>query len=80
MATSSFARPIGPNAVDFVCRERRLAIEVDGGQHATEKRDAARDGWLKQHCYRVVRFWNSDLLTNIDGVLEVVAAALAQAE
>jgi len=72
--------PIGPYVVDFVCRERRLVVEVDGGQHATDKRDAARDEWLKQHCYYVVRFWNNDVLGNIDGVLEVIAAALVKAE
>jgi very-short-patch-repair endonuclease len=38
--------PIGPNIVDFVCREQRLVIEVDGGQHATDKRDAVRNRWL----------------------------------
>lgn len=72
--------PIGPYVVDFVCRERRLVVEVDGGQHATDKRDVARDGWLKQHGYCVVRFWNNDVLRNIDGVLEVIAAALVKAE
>ncbi|MEZ5788134.1 MAG: DUF559 domain-containing protein [Xanthobacteraceae bacterium] len=70
--------PIGPYVVDFICRERRLVIEVDGGQHATDKRDAARDAWLKQHSYRVVRFWNNEVLENIDGVLETIAAALAE--
>jgi very-short-patch-repair endonuclease len=73
-------RSRGVNVVDFVCCERRLVIEVDGGQHATDKRDAPRDMWLKQHRYRVVRFWNNDVLTNTSGVLETIAAALAEAE
>ena len=68
--------PIGPFIVDLVCREKRLIIEVDGGQHATDQRDAARDQWLAQHSYRVLRFWNNDVLENIDGVLESIAMAL----
>jgi very-short-patch-repair endonuclease len=68
--------PIGPYVVDFVCREQRLVIEVDGGQHATDKRDAVRDGWLTQHRFRVLRFWNNDVLSNIEGVLETIANAL----
>jgi len=71
--------PIGPYIVDFVCRERRLIIEVDGGQHATDERDAVRDQWLADHRYRVLRFWNNDVLGNIDGVLETIAAALDEA-
>jgi very-short-patch-repair endonuclease len=71
--------PIGPYIVDFVCRERRLVIEVDGGQHATDKRDAVREQWLSEHNYRVLRFWNNDVLGNIDGVLEVIAGALNDA-
>ena len=62
--------------VDFVCREQRLVIEVDGGQHATDKRDAIRDRWLAEHRYRVLRFWNNDVLGNTEGVLELIAGAL----
>jgi very-short-patch-repair endonuclease len=69
--------PIGPYIVDFVCRERRLVIEVDGGQHATDPRDKVRDQWLADHRYRVLRFWNNDVLSNIEGGLEMIAAALA---
>jgi very-short-patch-repair endonuclease len=68
--------PIGPYVVDFVCRERRLILEVDGGQHAESKRDLVRDQWLAGQRYRVVRFWNNDALGNIDGVLETIAVAL----
>ena len=71
--------PIGPYVVDFVCRERRLVIEVDGGQHAENKRDMARDQWLAERRYRVLRFWNNDVLKNTEGVLEVIDAALADA-
>ena len=68
--------PIGPYTVDFICREQRLIIEVDGGQHATDARDVIRDRWLSAHRYRILRFWNNDVLSNIDGVLETIAASL----
>jgi very-short-patch-repair endonuclease len=72
--------PIGRYTVDFVCRERRLVIEVDGGQHATDARDAERDRWLVDQGYRVLRFWNNDVLDNLPGVLETIAAALNQSQ
>jgi very-short-patch-repair endonuclease len=68
--------PVGPYTVDLICREHRLIIEVDGGQHAGNPRDVVRDKWLAQHNYRVLRFWNNDVLGNMAGVLEVIAAAL----
>jgi very-short-patch-repair endonuclease len=70
--------PIGPYTVDLVCRESRLIIEVDGGQHADNPRDAARDKWLVDHNYRVLRFWNNDVIGNVAGVLETIAIALAE--
>ena len=70
--------PIGPYTVDFICRDKRLIIEVDGGQHAESARDAARDRWLASQNYRVMRFWNNDVLTNMEGVLEVIATLLAE--
>ena len=71
--------PIGPYIVDFVCREARLIVELDGGQHVDSERDAIRDKWLTAHNYRVLRFWNNDVLSNLSGVLETIAAALAEA-
>jgi very-short-patch-repair endonuclease len=68
--------PIGRYVVDFVCREQRLVIELDGGQHAESERDAMRDRWLAERRYRVLRFWNNDVITNIDGVLDIIARAL----
>jgi len=68
--------PIGPYVVDLVCREERLIIEVDGGQHAESARDAIRDQWFRDHNYRVLRFWNNDVIQNIEGVLETIASAL----
>jgi very-short-patch-repair endonuclease len=67
---------IGPYVVDFVCRDQRLIVEVDGGQHAADPRDAVRDAWLSDRGYRVLRFWNNDVLANTEGALEAIAAAL----
>jgi very-short-patch-repair endonuclease len=69
--------PIGPYTVDFICRERRLIIEVDGGQHADNPRDVVHDKWLVDHNYRVLRFWNNDVSSNMAGVLETIATALS---
>ena len=69
---------IGHFIVDFVCRDKRLVVEVDGGQHADSAEDAARDAFLAGEGYRVIRFWNNDVLTNRDGVLTVILQALLQ--
>jgi very-short-patch-repair endonuclease len=71
--------PIGPYVADFVCRERRLVIEVDGGQHADSRRDASREQWLNAHRYRVLRFWNNEVLGNIEGVWDTIFAAASAA-
>jgi len=68
--------PIEPYIVDFICREKRLIVELDGGQHADSRRDQVRDKWLIDHGYRVVRFWNNDVMKNIEGVLETIATEL----
>lgn len=66
-------QPIDNYIVDFVCLEKRIIIEVDGGQHAVEKeKDIERDNYLERNGFRVLRFWNNDVLTNIDGTLEVI--------
>jgi very-short-patch-repair endonuclease len=72
-------KPIGPYVVDFVCRERRLVIEVDGGQHAESSRDAVRDQWLVERRYRVLRFWNNEVLENIEGVWDTISVAASAA-
>ena len=69
--------PIGPFIVDFVCRDRSLVVEVDGSQHADNPSDIERDQWLTEHGYRVLHFWNNDVLKHTDGVLETIAAALS---
>lgn len=62
---------IGPYIVDFVCHDRRLVIECDGGQHASQKSyDQKRDQWLQKQGYRVLRFWDNEVLQNLDAVLE----------
>jgi very-short-patch-repair endonuclease len=63
--------PIGPYTLDFYCPTLRIAIEVDGGQHAeqTKKTDERRDRWLAEKGVEVIRYWNNDLLTNLEGVL-----------
>jgi very-short-patch-repair endonuclease len=79
----SFRRqlPIGPYIVDFVCLDARLIIEIDGGQHASTEaaRDAERDAWLKTQGFTILRYWNNDVLTNLNGVLEHIADALSHA-
>jgi very-short-patch-repair endonuclease len=69
--------PIGRYFVDFVCRERRVIIEVDGGQHSENLADEKRDAELTALGYRVLRFWNNEVLGNIDGVLETLLRELA---
>ncbi len=73
--------PIGPYVADFYCEAKRLIVEVDGGQHTTNKQaDAERTEWLKTRSYRVIRFWNSDVLTNLEGVQTVILSALEQSD
>lgn len=64
-------QPIGNYIVDFVCFENNLIIEVDGGQHASNREsDTLRTEWLENQGYRVIRFWNNDVLKNIEGVIQ----------
>ncbi len=67
---------IGRYIVDFVCYEKRLIIEVDGGQHADSMADKERDEWLKREGFEVLRFWNNDVLENREGVLEKIIECL----
>ena len=70
-------QPIGPFIADFVCQERRLIVEADGGQHAEREFDGSRTAFLESKGYRVLRFWNNDILKNLDGVAQTIAAALS---
>lgn len=69
--------PIGPYIADFACIEARLVIELDGGQHLGSTRDAARTAALQAGGYRVIRFWNNDVLMRTTAVLDAIHAALA---
>ncbi|MBR1152222.1 endonuclease domain-containing protein [Bradyrhizobium sp. JYMT SZCCT0428] len=68
--------PLVGYVCDFVCRERRLVVEVDGGQHNESDVDVIRDRRLGEEGYRVLRFWNNDVLGNIEGVLVTIQAEL----
>jgi very-short-patch-repair endonuclease len=70
---------IGPFIVDFVCPERSLVVEADGGQHACDAAsDRRRTEFLRARGYRVLRFWNNDVLTNLEGVLQRIAEGLKE--
>ena len=63
--------PIGDAVADFACRSAKLVVELDGGQHDVERiADAERTRLIEAHGYRVIRYWNSDVMENLDGVLE----------
>ncbi len=70
-------QPIGPFIADFVCHERRLIIEADGGQHGASSTDQRRTEFLEAAGYRVIRFWNHDIIENLAGVAQLIATALA---
>ena len=70
---------VGPYIADFCCLEARLIVEVDGGQH-TPERDAVRTQFLRAKGFRLLRFWNNDVLGNRDGVLQVILEALDHTE
>lgn len=73
--------PLGPYVLDFFCEAVKLAIEIDGGQHATRvEADEVRTRWLNQHGCRVLRFWNDEVLGNVDGVLTAILMAIDGAE
>ena len=70
--------PIGPFICDFVSRSAKLVIEVDGGQHAVDvEKDQARTSYLEAQGYRVIRFWNNDVLERIEGVIGEIERVLA---
>lgn len=69
--------PLGPYIADFVCFEARLIVEVDGGQHAEgSEAESSRTRWLKAQGFRVLRFWNNDVLDNPTGVAEAIERAV----
>jgi very-short-patch-repair endonuclease len=71
--------PIGRYIADFVCHEARLVIEIDGGQHdPSSGREVERSAFLQDEGYCVLRFWNNEALSNIEGVYATIAAALCR--
>jgi very-short-patch-repair endonuclease len=69
--------PIGVYIVDFVCLEKRLIIELDGGQHMDNQTyDTKRTDWLLAHGFKVLRFWNNDVFQQTPSILEVIMKAL----
>ncbi|WP_374299827.1 endonuclease domain-containing protein [Ferrovibrio sp.] len=68
--------PVGRYILDFACIERRLAVEVDGGQHADTNSDRQRTAWLEAQGWQVIRFWNSDVLSNPEEVTARIAEML----
>jgi very-short-patch-repair endonuclease len=68
--------PIGPYVADFACIAHHLVVELDGGQHAESCRDTRRDAFLRAHGWRVLRFWNNNVMGNREGVLESILNAV----
>jgi len=67
--------PLGKYIVDFISFERKLILEIDGGQHALERdNDEKREIWLESQGFRILRFWNNEVLQNLEGVLEAIRA------
>ncbi len=70
-------QPISGYVCDFVCRERLLIVEVDGVQHSESATDVVRDRRLAEDGYRVLRFWNNEVLGNLEGVLFTIQTELS---
>jgi very-short-patch-repair endonuclease len=69
--------PLGPYFADFASHSAKLIVELDGGQHASATRyDAVRTSFLETEGFRVIRFWNNDVMSNINGVLQRIAEEL----
>jgi very-short-patch-repair endonuclease len=66
--------PVGRYVVDFVCLEAMLVVELDGSQHAESTHDMVRDAELKARGFRVLRFWNDDVLRDMNGVCDTIIA------
>ncbi len=64
--------PIGPYFADFACRQAKLVIELDGSQHAELERDEARDAFLKEEGWAILRIWNNELDENAEGVFQAI--------
>ncbi|MFZ2054759.1 MAG: DUF559 domain-containing protein [Candidatus Aminicenantales bacterium] len=66
--------PIGKYIVDFVCYEKKIIIELDGGQHSEyEEKDQKRDEWFRSEGFKILRFWNNDVISQTEEILEIIA-------
>jgi very-short-patch-repair endonuclease len=70
--------PVGDFVVDFACTKHNLVVEADGGQHSDNEADLRRTAFLQREGWRVVRFWNNDVLANTEGVVETILRALQE--
>ncbi|MBI2114345.1 MAG: endonuclease domain-containing protein [candidate division NC10 bacterium] len=72
-------QPLGRYVVDFVCLEKKLIVELDGGQHPEQvARDTERTAWLERQGFRVLRFWNHQVLNETDAVREAIREVLSR--
>jgi very-short-patch-repair endonuclease len=69
--------PVGPYIVDFLCVGAKLIVEADGSEHAENRHDKARDAYLEGQGWKVLRFWNNEVVQNREGVLETIFAHAA---
>ena len=69
--------PLGPYFADFICREKRLVVEIDGSQHVDKTGDRVRDEYMRDAGYRVIRLWNTDVLNRQAAVCDTILLALA---
>jgi very-short-patch-repair endonuclease len=69
-------QPLGRYVVDFVNLEKKVVVELDGGQHVLDPGDKIRDEWLRAEGYQVLRFWDNQVFSDIEGVLETIRDAL----
>jgi very-short-patch-repair endonuclease len=77
LQTVKFRRPapVGPYIADFLCVHHKLVVEADGSQHGENAKDNVRDAWFANNGYRVLRFWNHEILTGQENVPATIAAA-----
>ena len=72
-------KPMGRFIADFVCVEQRLIVELDGGQHAEQvEYDQHRDAWLRSQGYTILRFWNNEVMQQLEGVLEQIRCTISR--
>jgi very-short-patch-repair endonuclease len=70
--------PMGPYIADFACLEVGLVIEVDGGQHDGSSTDGRREAFMRGKGFKVLRFWNNEVMANLEGVCSVIARCLPE--